>query len=155
MTDDVEFDAVLEPLVWGRNTYTIIRVPRELEDAAAAWPTRRVEGEIEGVEVNLGLNRAEPSVLEAPFLYAGASLQRRLGLEPGEVARCRLRPADPDEVPLPDDVREALEDADALDAFELMSPGRRRRALAEIELAAKAETRARRVAALVRDLRTR
>lgn len=58
-------------------------------------------------------------------------------------------------VPLPDDVRETLEDADALDAFEPMSPGRRRRALEEIELAAKAETRARRVAALVRDLRTR
>ena len=30
--DEVEFDALIEPLVWGRNVYTVLRVNRALED---------------------------------------------------------------------------------------------------------------------------
>lgn len=55
-----------------------------------------------GEPVNLGLNRAD--ITPHAFVYAGTSLQRRLGLRAGAVVECRLRPADPDEVPVPDDV---------------------------------------------------
>lgn len=146
----VEFDTLVEPLPWGRTTYTILRLDETLVDAAAAVGTRRVEGDIEGVAVNVGVNRAD--VLPDAFMYAGRALQRRLGVTPGDVVRCRLRPADPAHVPLPDDVRAALETAGRLEAFEGRSPPARRRLLQPVEEAAQAATRARRVAALVRAL---
>lgn len=143
----VSFDAMVEPLVWGESTYTIIRLDDALAGAAAGQRTRRVEGRVEDVEVNVGLNRAD--VLEDAFMYVGGSLRRRLGVRPGDVVRCRLRPADPDLVPLPDDVREALAGAGRLASFERRRPAERRRLLQPVEDAARPETRARRIAALV------
>lgn len=147
--DWVEFEAPLEPLVWGRSTYVVLRVPVGLEVAARHALTRRVEGTVEDVEVNLGINRAD--VLPDAFAYAGRSLQRRTGAAAGDVVACRLRPADPDLVPLPDDVREALAGAGRLEAFELRRPAERRRLLAEVDTAATDATRRRRVARLVSD----
>jgi len=146
----VEFVAPLEPLVWGRNTYTILPVPPRLEEAAAAAGTHRVEGVIEDEEVNLAINRGE--VTPRPFLYAGASLQRRLGARAGDAVACRLRPADPDHVPVPADVHAALEAAGRLAAFETRRPAERRRLLMPVLDAARPDTRARRIAALVREL---
>lgn len=80
-----------------------------------------------GEVVNLGLNRAD--ITPNAFVYAGKSLQRRLGLRAGEVVECRLRPADPDEVPVPDDVATALADAGRTDAFERLRPAKRRQLL--------------------------
>ncbi|MGY1730055.1 YdeI/OmpD-associated family protein [Geodermatophilus sp. SYSU D01045] len=152
MTREFVFDGVLEPLPWGRNVYVVIRVPAGLEEAARAWPTRRVEGRIDDVAVNLGLNRAQPAVLADAFVYAGPGLRRRLGLDPGDAAACRLRPAGPDAVLVPDDVRTALEDGGRLPAFERLTPGRRRRLLTPVENAVREATRAQRIAALVREL---
>lgn len=146
----VEFESAIEPLVWGKSTYTVMPVPTELEAAARAAGTRRVAGTIDGVEVNVGLNRAErdgPS-----FIYAAAPMQRRLGAEPGDRLRCRLHPVDPDLVPIPGDVEQALTAAARLDAFEALSPADRRRRLQPIEAAVRPPTRASRIAALVRDL---
>jgi hypothetical protein len=148
--DWVEYDALLELLPWGRNVYTILRVEHTLEQAAATAKTRRVEGTIEDLSVNLGVNRAD--VLHDAFMYAGKSLQRRLQAAPGDVVHCRLRPADPNEVPLPDDVHRALARAGRLAAFETKSPSERRRLLQPIEEAAKPETRQQRTAALLRQL---
>ncbi|MFN8158639.1 MAG: YdeI/OmpD-associated family protein [Candidatus Nanopelagicales bacterium] len=146
----IEYDAPLEPLPWGRNVYTILRVDPRLVEAAAAEGTHRVEGRIDDVEVNLALNRAD--VVPDHFLYAGKPLQRRLGARPGDVVRCRLRPVDPDLVPLDDDVREALEDARRLTAFERLRPAQRRQLLVPVDGAATDETRRRRIDALVSDL---
>lgn len=146
----LEFDAPVEPLVWGRNTYTIIRADELLADAAKAAGTRRVAGWIDEVEVNAGLNRAD--VIEEPFLYCGPSLQRRLGVRAGDAVGLRLRPADPDLVPVPDDVRQALEDAGALAAFTARRPAERRRLLVPIEDAAREATREKRILELVRGL---
>jgi hypothetical protein len=146
----VEFDALVEVLPWGRNVYTIIRLEKALEEAARAAGTRRVEGTIDDMPVNVGVNRAD--VLPDAFMYAGKGLQRRLGARPGDVVSCRLRPADPDEVPLADDVHRALADADRLDAFQRKQPPDRRRLLQPIEDAARPETRQQRIAALLRSL---
>lgn len=150
MADDdgwVTHDALVESLPWGRNVYTVLRVPEDLADAARAAGTRRVEGTVEDVEVNLGVNRAD--VLPDSFFYAGAGLLRRLGARPGDVVRCRLRPADPDVVPLADDVRRALVESGRLDAFESRRPAERRRLLAPVEDAVRPETRERRLRALL------
>ncbi|WP_370290805.1 YdeI/OmpD-associated family protein [Nocardioides sp.] len=145
-----EFSAALEPLEWGRATYTILRVPPELVAAAGAEGTRRVAGTIEDVEVNLALTKAD--VTEGVFLWAGASLQRRLGARPGDVVECRLAPVDPDVVLVPDDVRAALDDAGRSEAFEALRPSQRRQLLVPVDDAARPDTRARRIAALVAGL---
>lgn len=146
----VTFDAPLEPMAWGRNVYTVVLVPEELAQAAAALSTRRVEGTMNGVPVNLGLNRAD--ITPHTFVYAGTSLQRRLAARVGEVVECRLRPADPDEVPVPDDVATALADAGRTDAFERLRPAQRRQLLATVEFAASEATRSSRIRDLVRGL---
>jgi hypothetical protein len=146
----VEFDAPLEPLTWGRNVYTIIRLHEELVSAAEGVRTRRVEGLLDEVFVNAGLNRAD--VLPAAFMYAGKPLLRRLAARPGDVVHCRLRPADPDDVPLAEDVHRALTDADCLAVFERKSPAQRRRLLQPIEAVARDATRQRRITALLRSL---
>ena len=64
-----EFDALVEVLPWGRNTYVIIRLDQALALSAKAAGTRRVEGTIDDVPVNVGVNRAD--VLPDAFMYAG------------------------------------------------------------------------------------
>lgn len=152
MTADawLAFDAPLEPMPWGKNVYTVVLMPEELAQAAAALKTRRVEGTMNGEPVNLGLNRAD--ITPHAFVYAGKSLQRRLGIRPADVVECRLRPADPDEVPVPDDVATALADAGRTDAFERLRPAKRRQLLATIDFAASDATRASRIHDLVRGL---
>lgn len=147
----VEFDGLIEILPWGRNVYTILRLDDALADATALARTRRVEGTIEDVPVNVGLNRAD--VIPDPFMYAGKALQRRLGVRPGDVVHCRLRPADPSDVPLADDLHRALTDAGRLAAFAGKTPAERRRLIQPVEDAVKPETRQRRIEALVRSLR--
>lgn len=146
----VQFDALIEPMPWGRNVYTILRLDEMLEVAAKGAATRRVEGTIEDVAVNVGLNRAD--VLPDAFIYVGKGLQRRLGSRPGDVVRCRLRPADPNKVPIADDILHALSDAGLLAAFQRKTPAQRRRLLQPIEEAATSETRQRRTAALLSSL---
>jgi hypothetical protein len=146
----VEFDALVEVVPWGRNLYTIIRVEQALETAAKIAGTRRVEGTIEEVPVNVGLNRAD--VLPDAFMYAGKGLQRRLGAQPGDLVFCRLRPADPDDVSVADDVHRALADAGRLGAFQQKRPADRRRLLQPIEDAIRPDTRQQRIAVLLRSL---
>lgn len=148
----LDLDAPLQLLPWGRNTYTVLYLDDGLEDAVRRASTRRVEGTIEGVEVNLGVNRAD--VAPRPFCYVGTALQRRLGAQAGDVVTGRLRPADPDHVPLPDDVRVALEAAGRLAAFQGRRPADRRRALQPVDDAARDATRQARIQALVRSLPT-
>lgn len=148
--DWIEFDALIELMPWGRNVYTILRLDKALVDAAKEARTRRVEGTIEDLPVNVGLNRAD--ILPDVFMYAGKGLQRRLGARPGDVVHCRLRPADPDDVPMADDVQRALADAGRLDVFERRTPAERRRLLQPIDEAATWETRQRRISALARSL---
>lgn len=145
-----EFEAPLEVLTWGRNDYVVLFLDDLVSDAATAAGTRRVEGWVDDVAVNLGINRAD--VVDRPFLYAGTALRRRLGARAGDVVTCRLRPADPDHVPLDDDVREALVTAGRLDAFERLRPAQRRVLLKPVDDAARDDTRRRRVAALVASL---
>lgn len=146
----VDFQAVVEVLPWGRSVYTIIRLDQTLEEAAKIAGTRRVEGTIEGVPVNVGMNRAD--VYPDAFAYAGKSLLRRLGARPGDAVLCRLRPADPDDVPVPDDVHRALGESGRLDAFRRRPPAEQRRLLQPIESAVRPQTRQQRITALVSSL---
>jgi hypothetical protein len=150
VNDWLEFEGRIEPLEWGRATYTILRLPSSVADALAVQKTRRVEGEINDQPFNLALSCAP--VVEGVFLWTGQSLLDRLSVEPGELLEIRLRPAPADEVDTPDDVMAALRAAGATAAWEALSPGKRRGLIYKVETAKTAPTRLKRIAALVTEV---
>ncbi|GAA1057820.1 hypothetical protein GCM10017608_02220 [Agromyces luteolus] len=142
-----EFVGVVEPLAWGRSTYTVIRIPPELADAAREVGTRRIGGTMDDVRVNLAVTRAP--VIDGPFVWAGRSLLRRLGVEPGVAVFCRLRPVDPDEVDTPADVAARLDRAGVRARWEGLDAATRRRRLYSIDSARTDGARSRRIDELV------
>jgi hypothetical protein len=150
VSDWLDFEGRVEPLDWGRATYTILRLPEEIAAALIAQGAKRVEGEINDRPVNLALSRAP--VVEGVFLWTGQSLLDRLEIAPGEPLEIRLRPAPADEVETPDDVLLALRQGGAAEAWEALTPGKRRGLLYKIDTAKTAPTRLKRIAALVAEL---
>ena len=149
MSDWVAFDGVIEPVEWGKATYTILRLPEAA--VAALGATKRVEGEIAEHWVNLALSRAP--VVEGVFLWAGASLLDRMGIVPGEPVEVRLRPAPDDQVDTPEDVAAALRAAGMTAVWEGLTAGKRRGMLYQIGSAKTAPTRAKRIDAMIEGLR--
>jgi hypothetical protein len=150
MTDWQAFEGKVEPMVWGRATYTILRLPEDVAAALLAAGATRVEGEIAEHPVNLALSRA-PEV-EGVFLWAGQSLLDRVGITPGERVEVRLRPAPPDSVDTPDDLDAALRRADRTAEWEALTPGKRRGLIYRIDTAKTAATRDKRIAAVIEGL---
>lgn len=150
MSDWVVFEATVEPVDWGRATYTLMRLPEDAAAALLAQGAKRVEGEINEHPVNLALSRAP--VVDGVFLWAGASLLDRLGISPGEVLDVRLRPAPDDQVDMPEDVALALRQADLTAVWDGLTAGKRRGLLYQIGTAKTAPTRAKRIDALIKSL---
>lgn len=150
MSDFVTFTARVEPLVWGKSTYTILRLPPDV--AAALHPAKRVEGEVNDHPVNLALTRAP--LVEGVFLWAGQSLLDRVGITPGEPVEVRLRPALDDRVDTSDDIAAALRASGASAAWDALTPGKRRGLIYQISTAKTDSTRSKRIAALIRTLMT-
>jgi hypothetical protein len=144
----VTFEAAVEPLVWGRATYTILRLPAAVVQALG--PCRRVEGEIAEHPVNLAPTRAP--VVEGVFLWAGQSLLDRIGIAPGERVEVRLRPAPDDRVDLDPDIEAALRLGGVWDRWESLTPGKRRGMLYQISTAKTDPTRQKRLQHLIRAL---
>ncbi|WP_050529624.1 YdeI/OmpD-associated family protein [Pseudaestuariivita atlantica] len=148
MTGYVTFTARIVPMEWGDSTYTVLPLPDDVR--AALGPAKRVEGEINEHPVNLAVTRAP--VLDMPFLWTGKSLLDEIGIAPGDEVEVRLRPADPDAVDVPRDVTLALRSAGVTDAWDALTPGKRRGLLHTVKTAKRAETRARRIHALIAQL---
>jgi hypothetical protein len=148
MTGYLSFEGVVEPIVWGRSTYTILRLPPEV--ATPLNGAKRVEGEINDHPINLAPARAP--VIDGLFLWAGQSLLDRIGIMPGERVEVRLRPAPDDRVDLPEDIAVELRAAEVLSAWEALTPGKRRGLLYKIDTAKTAATRAKRITALIAEL---
>jgi hypothetical protein len=148
MSDWVTFEGRVEPLAWGRSTYTILRLPENV--VTALGKARRVEGEIAEHPVNLALSRAP--VVDGVFLWTGQSLLDRIGLTPGEPVEVRLHPAPDDRVDLDPDIEAALRSGGVLDQWEALTPGRRRGLLYQIATAKTEKTRLTRIAKLVGSL---
>lgn len=140
-------DGFIMPMLWGTSSYTVIEMPDALVDAARTLGTRRVAGELEGVSVNLALTRAP--VFAGTFVWAGASLLRRLRLEVGDPVTGHLAPVDPDEVPVPPDLADSLAAAGLHAAWDALPSAARRRRLVPVDAAATPTTRARRIQAIL------
>lgn len=150
MNDFHTFEAAVEPMEWGKSTYTGLRLPPEVATALEAEGAKRVEGEISDHPVNLALSKAP--VIDGVFLWTGKSLLDKIGIDPGERAEVRLRKTDPSDVETPDDVTVALRRADRSAAWDALTPGKKRGLLHQITSAKRSETRAKRIAKLVADL---
>ena len=148
MTGWVAFEGRVEPLTWGRATYTILRLPADAVESLG--PTRRVEGEIAEHPVNLALSRAP--VVEGVFLWTGQSLLDRIGIQPGEPVEVRLRPAPDDRVDLDPDIEATLRAGGVMAAWDALTPGKRRGLLYQIATARTEPTRLKRIQRLVDDL---
>lgn len=151
MSDYHTFDARVVPMPWGEAVYTV--VPLSTEVLAALGKTKRVEGEFNDHPVNLAIAKAPANVIDTPFLWAGKSLLDRVGLAPGDVFEARLRPAPDDAVDVPTDVMNALRSSGLTDAWDALTPGKKRSALYPVETAKRPETRANRIAKLLGSLR--
>lgn len=149
MTDWIVFRARIEPMEWGDAVYTVLHLPADVTSALDAFGARRVEGEIADHPVNLALTRAP--VAPGAFLYTGRAFLASAGIEPGEEIDVRLRPADPDAVEVPDDLRASLRASGRLSAWQALSPGRRRALVHGVTSAKRPETRSRRIARLLED----
>ncbi|MEL6586172.1 MAG: YdeI/OmpD-associated family protein [Pseudomonadota bacterium] len=145
MSDYVTFEGRIEPLVWGRSTYTILKLPADV--VAALGTPKRVEGEIADHPVNLAPSKSPE--LDGPFLWTGKAFLDAAGLAPGQLVEVRLRATDPDAVETPPDVMVALRMAGRLEAWAALTPGKRRGLLHQVDTAKRAETRVKRVAKLV------
>ena len=146
----LSFEGRIEPMVWGRSTYTVLPVPQAIAEALEAQNATRVEGEINDHPINLALSRAP--AIEGVFLWTGKSLVDRIGIAPGDVLEVRLRKADAGRVDTPPDVTAALCAAGRTDDWNALTPGRRRNMLHQVETAKRQETRQKRIAALVAEL---
>lgn len=146
MTDWITFEARIEPMEWGRNTYTIVALPA---DVITALPpgTKRIEGEFGEHPVNLALTKAP--VMHGTFVYTGKTFLRDSGLAPGEVFDARIRPADPSHVDMPGDVATALRVANRSADWAALTPGQQRGKLHLVNSAKRADTRAKRIAKLI------
>ncbi len=147
MNDYLTFEARVEPIEWGNATYTLLRLPDEVARELETSGARRVEGEIADHPVNLALSRAP--VIDGVFVWTGKSLLDRIGIDPGGEVEVRLRPAPDDAVDVPDDVTSALHAAGKTAAWDALTPGKQRGLLYQVSTAKRADTRARRIAALV------
>jgi hypothetical protein len=150
MSDWLAFEGRIEPLVWGTTTYTILRLPGDVAEDLLRSGARRVEGEFNDHPVNLALVRT-PAV-DGVFLWTGKALMDRIGVGPGELMDIRLRPADDKTVDTPDDISLALTGAGLTDAWDALSPGKRRGLLYKVETARTLPTRQKRITALLSDL---
>lgn len=151
MEDYVTFEAQVVAMPWGTSVYTV--VPLEPEILSALGKTARVEGELNDHPVNLAIAKAPADIIETPFLWAGKSLLRAIGVEPGELFEARLRPVSSDVVEVPSDVISALRSHGLSEVWEALTPGKRRGLLYKVESAKRAETRQKRIGALMDALR--
>jgi hypothetical protein len=150
MSDRVCFQAAVEPMVWGRAAFALLRLLPEVARVLQAALARRVEGEIAGHPVNLTLLRA--SEVDGVFLWAGNSLLDRLGAKPGERPEVRRRAAPPGAVDTPEGVEPALRRAGKTEAWQRLTPGKKRGPLCQIDTANTGATRIKRIAAMIEGL---
>ena len=138
------------PMEWGKNVYTVLPLPEDIAMELERQGTRRVDIELNDHPFNVALTKAP--VIPDTFVYAGKSVLREAGISPGEEIEVRLRRADPNLVDVPNDVMLAVRRANVVEAWASLTPGRQRGLLHQIDSAKKQETRARRIAQLVKTL---
>lgn len=147
MTDWLSFEGRVEPMVWGKTTYTILRLPPGIVAQLPLADTRRIDLEVNDRSLNAAVTTHHEG--DGHYVWMGKTTLSQLAIDPGDWLEVRLRPASPDEVDLPEDVALALRGADLTADWEALTPGKRRGMLHQINTVKRAETRAKRIAKLM------
>lgn len=152
MNEWLSFTGQIEPMEWGKNTYTVLSIPGDIADALTELGAKRVEVELNDHLFNMALTKSP--VISGIFIYTGKTILHAAGISPGEEIDVRLRKADPNLVEVPNDVISAIRSSALSDAWASLTPGKQRGLLHTVNTAKRAETRAKRIAQLLTTLRT-
>jgi hypothetical protein len=141
------FTATLRRIEQGIITHSVL-VPRAVSEAFGERGCVAVVATFEGgVEAHLTL---QPAGDGRHHILINARLRKRVGVEEGgRVTMSLVRDESPPVDPVPEDLADALREADALAAFETLARGKRNAVLRWLEQAVAEATRAKRVARLV------
>ena len=142
----------VEPVEWGKSTYTVLLIPDQITVALKNSGAKRVEVELNDHPFNMALTKSP--AISGTFIYTGKTILDAAKISPGEAIDVRLRKADPDLVEVPNDVMSAIRGSALSDAWSALTPGRQRGLLHTINTAKRAETRAKRIVKLMTVLRT-
>ena len=143
----MSFVGRIEPIGWGKSTYTVLPIPDDIALALKDEGAKRVEVELNDHPFNMALTKSP--AISGTFVYAGKSVLQTAGISPGEEIEVRLRQADPDFVEVPSDVMLAIRAADLSAAWDALTPGKQRGLLHTVNTAKRAETRAKRISQLI------
>lgn len=150
MSDWISFEARIVPMEWGNGVYTVLPLPDEVYRELKAQSATRVEVELNDYPFNLAITRA-PAIDQA-FLYTGKKVLAEASLAPGQDIEVRLRKADPNVVDVPEDVRLAIRQSGAIEAWNATSAGKKRALLHPVLSAKRQQTRTTRIAKLIAHL---
>ena len=156
------FDATIERYDYGKYFYTIVIVPGEViaELPIGGRPRLRIDGEIDGEPIDAGLLPDRLGSAQTPhlvgrfgeagdriwYMIVSKKLLGRIGRSVGETVEVRLRVGDQDAVEIPAALQSRLEaDAAFAEAWERLTPGKRRAHARRVQTAKREETIRKRV----------
>lgn len=117
------FSTILE-YISGAITHTGIVIPEQTLEELSQPKRIRVEGTINGTPFNLAIQHLKDG---RRFLMVGNALRREAGLKAGDMVNVKFTPANPDEVQLPEELTEVLEqDPEGKAYFTSLTPGMQR-----------------------------
>lgn len=151
-TGMIRFTAVLEKMP-GRFGWTYVDFPRDVRTLFGRGGSVRVKGTVNGVPMDRALM---PTGRGVHVLVLGQELRKKANVKAGDEARFEvwLNPR-PDEIPLPEELRETFEFLpDFKQGWERISPGMRRSICIWLNSAKTTPTRVRRIAELLRRFET-
>lgn len=141
----------------GGGSICAVPVPGDIADVLGAAGVRRVLGTMEGPGASADFNLALLGKRDGPrHLMVSRARMRALGAEPGSTVGVEMRPdPSPDDVPIPDELADALADNPAAaERFAAMTPGKRRSLVHHVTGAKRADTRIDRARDLAHKLAT-
>lgn len=133
MREWLSFTGHIEPMEWGKSTYTILLMPNEIADALKDLGAKGVDLELNDHPFNMAL--AKSPAISGTFVCAGKAVLRAARISPGQEIEVRPRKADPNSVDVPSDVLSAIRDNALCDAWSILTPGKQRGLLHTIDMA--------------------
>ncbi|MEL7254043.1 MAG: YdeI/OmpD-associated family protein [Pseudomonadota bacterium] len=151
MDEWITFEGQVVPMEWGKSAYTVLPLPGGVSDALDAQGVKRVDVELNDCPFNMALTKA--SVIDQVFVYTGKKVLAEAGIEPGELIDVRMRKADQGAVDVPNDLLLAVRQGGVMEAWEALTPGRKRALVHTVVSAKREETRCGRLAKLIAELK--
>ncbi len=148
-----EFDAKVTLLDFGKFSFAVVLLPKRLHAKLPfkQFPRLRVDGEVNGIR----FNGAFQPMNGTWHLMLSRRMLKLCGLEIGARAHIAFEVADQDAVDVPYELLSAIERSDALQAWEQLTPGKRRSYVCRLSGAKLPATREKRIEEIIAELHKR